>query len=121
LYVKRLLPDSCIQLANTVPDARKLHRFLSEVLPDKLGEAKKNPMLDKIKTKEDFIADATKALKLAPMAVRLTPHLLSVIDWNNPLDDPIRRQFLPLASGIIPDYKELKLDSLNEQEDSRTC
>lgn len=106
------------QLANTVPDSRKLHRFLSEVLPDKLGEAKKNPMLNKIKTKEDFIADATKALKLAPMAVRLTPHLLSVIDWNNPLDDPIRRQFLPLASGIIPDHKELKLDSLNEQEDS---
>ena len=110
-----------IQLANTVPDARKLNRFLSEVLPDRLGVAKKNPLLNKIKTKEDFIADATKALKLAPMAVRLTPHLLSVIDWNNPLDDPIRRQFLPLASGIIPDHKGLKLDSLNEQEDSRTC
>lgn len=110
-----------IQLANTVPDARKLNRFLSEVLPDKLGVAKKNPMLNKIKTKEDFIEDATRALKLAPMAVRLTPHLLSVIDWNNPLDDPIRRQFLPLASGIIPDHKGLKLDSLNEQEDSRMC
>lgn len=107
------------QLANTVPDSRKLGRFLSDVLPEKLGKAIKNPMLNKIKTKEQFIDDATAALKLAPMAVRLTPHLLSVIDWNNPLDDPIRRQFLPLASGIVPDHEKLTLDSLNEQEDSR--
>lgn len=103
-----------------MPDARKLHRFLYDVLPPVLGEAKKNPLLNKIRTREQFIADATAALKLAPMAIRLTPHLLSVIDWNNPLDDPIRRQFLPLASGIIPDHQELTLDSLNEQEDSRT-
>lgn len=54
------------------------------------------------------------------MAIRLTPHLLSVIDWNNPLDDPVRRQFLPLASGIVPDHQKLTLDSLNEQDDSRT-
>ncbi|KAF3008710.1 hypothetical protein E8E13_009610 [Curvularia kusanoi] len=106
------------QLANTVPDSRKLHRFLSDVLPDVLGKATKNPMLNKIRTREDFIADATAALKLAPMAIRLTPHLLSVIDWNNPLDDPVRRQFLPLASGIVPDHQALTLDSLNEQEDS---
>lgn len=79
-----------------------------------------NPLLKKIKTREQFIDDATAALKLAPMAIRLTPHLLSVIDWNNPLDDPVRRQFLPLASGIVPDHEELKLDSLNEQDDSRT-
>lgn len=107
-----------MQLANTVPDTRKLHRFLSDVLPPLLGPTT-NPLLKKIKTREQFIEDATAALKLAPMAIRLTPHLLSVIDWNNPLDDPIRRQFLPLASGIVPDHAELKLDSLNEQDDSR--
>ncbi|KAJ4335561.1 hypothetical protein N0V95_008875 [Ascochyta clinopodiicola] len=107
------------QLANTVPDTRKLHRFLSDVLPPLLGPTQ-NPLLKKIRTKEQFIEDATAALKLAPMAIRLTPHLLSVIDWNNPLDDPIRRQFLPLASGIVPDHEGLKLDSLNEQSDSPT-
>jgi lysine 2,3-aminomutase len=53
------------------------------------------------------------------MAIRLTPHILSRIDWANPLDDPIRRQFLPLASGIEPDHEELKLDSLHEEADSR--
>ena len=107
-----------MQLAHTVPDTRKLHRFLSDVLPPVLGPSK-NPLLKKIRTREDFIKDATAALKLAPMAIRLTPHLLSAIDWNNPLDDPIRRQFLPLASGVVPDHEGLKLDSLNEQDDSR--
>lgn len=59
------------------------------------------------------------ATKLAPMAIRITPHVLSRIDWNNPLDDPIRKQFIPLASSIIPDHKHLKLDSLEEEKDSR--
>jgi hypothetical protein len=53
------------------------------------------------------------------MAIRITPHVLSRIDWNNPLDDPIRKQFIPLASCIIPDHEHLKLDSLEEEKDSR--
>jgi lysine 2,3-aminomutase len=52
------------------------------------------------------------------MAIRLTPHVLSLVDWNNPLDDPIRRQFLPLKSGLMPDHEHLELDSLHEEEDS---
>jgi lysine 2,3-aminomutase len=55
-------------------------------------------------------------VQLTPMAIRLT--LLSLIDWNNPLDDPLRLQFVPLKSGIIPDSLHLKLDSLHEEEDS---
>lgn len=107
-----------MQLANTVPDTRKLQRFLADVLPPVLGETT-NHLLRNVKTRDQFIEDATAALNLAPMAIRLTPHLLSLVDWRNPLDDPIRRQFLPLASGIVPDHQNLTLDSLNEQEDSR--
>ena len=55
------------------------------------------------------------------MAVRLTPHLLSVVDWTNALDDPVRRQFIPLKSGIIADHPSLTLDSLHEEVDSRRC
>lgn len=87
-------------------------------MPDTLG-ATENEQLKKIKTKDDFIEDAVAALKLAPMAIRLTPHILSRVDWNNPLDDPIRRQFLPLRSGIVPDHQRLTLDSLHEEDDSR--
>ena len=64
--------------------------------------------------------DALAAFKLAPMAIRLTPHILSRIDWKNPLDDPVRKQFIPLASSIILDNDNLKLDSLEEEKDSRT-
>lgn len=54
------------------------------------------------------------------MAIRLTPHILSVVNWHQPLDDPIRRQFLPLQSSMIEDHPKLTLDSLHEEVDSRT-
>lgn len=41
------------------------------------------------------------------MAIRLTPHILSRIDWKNPLDDPVRKQFIPLASAILPDHESV--------------
>lgn len=52
------------------------------------------------------------------MAVRLTPHMLSVADWDNPLEDPVRRQFIPLKAAFKPDHPALSLDSLHETEDS---
>ncbi|KAL5118930.1 hypothetical protein ACEQ8H_003059 [Pleosporales sp. CAS-2024a] len=102
---------------NTITNKLKLFRFLSEALPEKLGESS-DDLLKHITHKDAFIEDAIAATKLAPMAIRLTPHILSLIDWQNPLDDPIRKQFVPLASSIIPDHKNVKLDSLGEEDDS---
>jgi lysine 2,3-aminomutase len=101
-----------------VTDKHKLESFLHATLPEKLAPST-NELLKHIQHKDAFIEDAVAAVKLAPMAIRLTPHVLSRIDWDNPLDDPIRRQFIPLASGMIPDTPDLKLDSLHEEEDSR--
>lgn len=53
------------------------------------------------------------------MAISLTPHTLSVINWQEALDDPVRLQFLPLESGFIADHPSLTLDSLHEEADSR--
>jgi L-lysine 2,3-aminomutase len=53
------------------------------------------------------------------MHIKMTPHILSRIDWLNPLDDPLRIQFLPLSSEMLPDHPRLTLDSLHETEDSR--
>jgi len=53
------------------------------------------------------------------MSIRLTPHILSSINWDSPLDDPIRRQFITLKSGMLKDHRMLTLDSLGEQQDSR--
>lgn len=57
-------------------------------------------------------------MKVAPMAVRLTPHILSVVDWNDPIQDPIRRQFIPLKSTLVRDHAALGFDSLHESKDS---
>jgi lysine 2,3-aminomutase len=52
------------------------------------------------------------------MAIRITPHTLAVIDWNNPFEDPVRRQFIPLKASLVPDHPRLTLDSLGEEHDS---
>jgi lysine 2,3-aminomutase len=67
---------------------------------------------------DDFIKDVQEGFSKVPMAVRVTPYLLSLIDWDNPWDDPIRRQFIPLASQLKPDHPMLTLDSLHEQADA---
>ncbi len=66
----------------------------------------------------DFLADARAGFERAPMAVRVSPYAISLIDWNDPYNDPIRTQFIPLASKLIPDHPRLTLDSLHEQDDS---
>ena len=65
-----------------------------------------------------FVEDAKKGFEMSPMAVRISPYLFSLIDWNNPVEDPIRTQFLPLASQLQSDHPMLTFDSLHEQEDA---
>ncbi len=67
---------------------------------------------------ESFIRDAERGFQSAPMAVRVSPYLLSLVDWTMPYEDPIRRQFIPVASTQLPDHPKLTLDSLSEQDDA---
>lgn len=80
-------------------------------------EDKLMALLDSVAPAE-FLEDARNGFKLAPMAVRVTPYLLGLIDWDNPFDDPIRTQFIPLASRLHEDHPMLTLDSLHEQQDA---
>ena len=64
-----------------------------------------------------FIADAEAGFKHAPMSVRVSPYLLSLIDWQDPYRDPLRVQFIPIASRLLPDHPFLDLDSLHERRD----
>jgi lysine 2,3-aminomutase len=66
---------------------------------------------------EGFIADAQRGFERAPMSVRVSPYLLSLIDWTDPERDPLRLQFIPLASRLLPDHPRLDLDSLHERAD----
>lgn len=67
---------------------------------------------------ESFLKDAEAGFDMAPMAVRVSPYMLSVIDWENPYEDPIRTQFIPTKSTHLPDHPKLTFDSLGEQADA---
>lgn len=65
-----------------------------------------------------MIDDMYAGLKIAPMNIRITPYVFSLIDWDNPSDDPLRKQFLPIASQMLPDHPYYLADSLYEDVDS---
>jgi lysine 2,3-aminomutase len=52
------------------------------------------------------------------MAMRLSPYLLALMDWDDPYACPLRRQFIPVGSQFCEDHPQLDLDSLHEQADS---
>src|SRR6185503_5410230 len=91
------------------------HRWQSKksiTRPDKLLETLRGMV------SEDFIKDATEGFARAPMSVRVSPYLLSLIDWSDPYRDPLRTQFIPLRSRFLPDHPKLGLDSLHERGDA---
>jgi lysine 2,3-aminomutase len=65
-----------------------------------------------------FYEDVSNGFARAPMSIRVSPYLLSLIDWTDPYSDPLRRQFVPVASRLLPDHPKLTLDSLHEQADA---
>lgn len=88
------------QQRKTVTNVRQLRDTLGTLVPD------------------SFYADLEAGIAAAPMALRISPHLLALVDWSDPLGDPLRTQFLPLRSQQLPNHPMLQLDSLHEQEDS---
>ncbi|MDB6054483.1 MAG: L-lysine 2,3-aminomutase [Verrucomicrobiales bacterium] len=88
------------QTRNSVTNVRQLRDTLKDRVP------------------ESFYEDVVEGIKHAPMALRISPYLLGLIDWDEPYLDPIRTQFLPVASQQLPNHPELRLDSLHEQKDS---
>lgn len=65
-----------------------------------------------------FVEDLEGGMKRAPMSVRVSPYIVSLIDWEHPYDDPLRIQFFPVASRLLADHPKLGLDSLAEQADA---
>ncbi|HKU66547.1 MAG TPA: KamA family radical SAM protein [Candidatus Baltobacteraceae bacterium] len=94
--------------------------FLDHLWQQKHAVKTPEELLETIKSLASpaFIKDAESGFKMAPMAVRVSPYAMSLIDWNDPYNDPIRRQFIPVASTLLPDHPRLTLDSLHEQDDS---
>ncbi len=92
--------DYIWQMRNSAYGEDKLIELIEEVAPD------------------EFVEDVKEGFRKAPMAVRVTPYLLGLIDWENPWSDPIRTQFIPIGSRLHEDHPMLTLDSLHEQSDA---
>jgi lysine 2,3-aminomutase len=65
-----------------------------------------------------LFSDIAAGVQKSGMSVRLSPYIVSLIDWSNIETDRIRRQFLPLASEMESNHPCLVLDSLEETSHS---
>jgi len=66
----------------------------------------------------DSLNDIETGLLKVGMSIRLNPYIISLVDWSNVEADPIRRQFLPMASELEDDHPCLVVDSLKESSQS---
>jgi lysine 2,3-aminomutase len=67
---------------------------------------------------ESVYQDMLQGQKITPMNIRITPYVFALINWDDPLNDPLRKQFLPMGSQFLPDHPFHMDDSLAEDSDS---
>jgi lysine 2,3-aminomutase len=92
--------DHAWQAKNSITRVAKLVETIQEMVP------------------AGFVEDLESGMTRAPMSVRVSPYIVSLIDWERPYEDPLRTQFFPLASRLLPDHPKLGLDTLHEQADA---
>lgn len=92
--------DHRFQSRNSITSLRKLQDVIGNLVPD------------------SFYRDVELGLRRSTMSLRISPYVLSLIDWKAPYTDPLRLQFLPVASRLLPDHPQVTLDALSEQADS---
>jgi len=102
-------------VSNTVQGTGKLLKFLQAVVPEQVPL---DQSTSQMQTREEFIRDVLDGVSAATMAIRMTPYILSRVNWADPRHDPIVRQFLPMKSIMLPDHPMMTLDSLHEEADS---
>jgi lysine 2,3-aminomutase len=88
------------QSRNSVTSPARLRRTIQELVP------------------ESFLEDVELGFARSPMAMRLSPYVMSLIDWDAPYECPLRKQFVPVGASLLEDHPCLHLDPLNEQGDS---
>ena len=86
------------QLKNSITTIRKLKEATEGFVP------------------EIILKDIDEGLLKTHMNMRVTPYIFSRINWINHIEDPLRRQFIPLGSEFIKDHPKNNEDSLAEDE-----
>jgi lysine 2,3-aminomutase len=67
---------------------------------------------------QQLLTDIEDGIRKITMNVRITPYIFSLFNWDDPRNDGLRKQFLPLASELLPDHPYHLEDSLYEDVDS---
>jgi lysine 2,3-aminomutase len=105
-----------------IPKYREIDEatFLDHIWQGQNSVKSVDELLEAVKdvVEPSFYDDVREGFRRAPMAVRVSPYMIASVDWTKPYSDPIRTQFLPVASKLRPDHPRLTLDSLHELEDS---
>lgn len=94
---------------------------MNQVLPSEIPPQRSSSGIDEypgVHTPADLLAKVEEGIKIAPMPVRLSPHILSTINWQDPLNDPVRRQFIPMKSTINVTHPAASLDPVAEVNSS---
>ncbi|KAI1755026.1 L-lysine-aminomutase [Xylaria castorea] len=102
-------------IKNVVETKEKLWDLLDAIIPEQIPRAGNESGMQ---TRGEFMGDIAGGIRLSTMSVRLMPYIISRINWADPANCPIFRQFVPLRSIMIKDHPYQKLDSLHEREDS---
>ena len=92
--------DHSWQARQSVTNPQRLRGALGEIVP------------------ESFYQDVDDGYRRAPMSMRVSPYLISLMRWDDPYDCPLRTQFIPVGRMLHADHPQLHLDTLHEQEDS---
>ena len=92
--------DSKWQAQNSVTKPEQLAKLVGELTPP------------------GFLEDVAEGFQRATMTMRVSPYILGLIDWTTPYEDPLRTQFIPVASRILADHPKTHLDSQCERIDS---
>lgn len=67
-------------------------------------------------TGDEFLAqEAYNGAKLSSMQIRITPYVIAMINWDNFVHCPIRKQYISLSSELVSPTQLSKFDSLDER------
>ncbi|KAF2973004.1 hypothetical protein GQX73_g518 [Xylaria multiplex] len=98
---------------NVVETTPKLSELIYALVPDEMPRA---TGIAGMQTRDEFGGDVISGIRKSAMSRR--PYVLSMINWADPANCPVFRQFVPLGSIMIQDHPEANFDSLKEQYDS---
>lgn len=97
---REIFTDYRWQQQNTISNPHQLGEVLGAMAP------------------RSFLQDVCDAAPYATMSLKLTPYVVSLVDWSHPYRDPLRLQFVSVRSQMVEDHPMLQFDPLSEEDHS---